>query len=91
MLEHLREIAVKQNSMAEAILNVSSQQQLLFEELDFIKIKLQEGNRTQPTTGVIAVETPFDLIPLKTIEEIDDFDAALAVEAVKNQYVSILL
>ncbi|KAF2896548.1 hypothetical protein ILUMI_09627 [Ignelater luminosus] len=74
VLELVNGVTVNQNSMTEAMQSVSSQQQLLFEELDIIKIKLPEMNRSQPTTEIPTVEvSPFDLVPLRTVEEIDDF------------------
>ncbi|KAK4886963.1 hypothetical protein RN001_003234 [Aquatica leii] len=89
----LDEINKKHNVIIDKLQTLEMQQKIIFEEMDALKIRTLESNRSKSVNKaeVYTLEgfTTLDLLPLNSIEEVEDFEVALENEQIKSKYVSI--
>ncbi|KAK4877082.1 hypothetical protein RN001_009588 [Aquatica leii] len=88
----LDEINKKHNVIIDKLQTLEMQQKIIFEEMDALKIRTLESNRSKSVNKaeVYTLEgfTTLDLLPLNSIEEVEDFEVALENEQIKSKYVA---
>ncbi|KAK4880674.1 hypothetical protein RN001_008820 [Aquatica leii] len=88
----LDEINKKHNVIIDKLQTLEMQQKIIFEEMGALKIRTLESNRSKSINKaeVYTLEgfTTLGLLPLNSIEEVEDFEVALENEQIKSKYVA---